>query len=112
MIPAKLCPSSDHPHTEAWAHLMQRKSVVVRNKAGIHCRPSSAILMEAQKFPACRIKVKSRKGESELNSILSLISLGLCCGDEVTVEADGANEKAACEKMAEMFAFEFDFPLV
>lgn len=67
------------------------------------------ILLEARKFPGCKFKIKCANGESDLNSMLSLISLGLTCGDEVTASADGDNEVEACEKIAGLFAYEFDF---
>ncbi|HRR06245.1 MAG TPA: HPr family phosphocarrier protein [Victivallales bacterium] len=89
---------------------MIEKKVTVRNQAGIHCRPSSIILMALQEFPDCRVRIKSKKGDSDLTSILSLISLGLEKGDEVTVIAEGQSEEKACSRIAELFAYEFDFP--
>ena len=88
---------------------MQEKTVTVRNKAGIHCRPSSAILVAAGKFPGVRFEVVAERGKTELKSILDLLALGLQRGDMVTVRAEGADEQAACEKIAELFATEFDF---
>lgn len=87
-----------------------KKTVKVQNRDGIHCRPSSIILLAAKEFPDCKFRVLTRKGESDLTSILSLISLGLECDDEVTVEVSGRDKEAACEKIASLFAFEFDFP--
>ncbi len=89
---------------------MIERKVIIRNQAGIHCRPSSMILMAAQEFQGCTFKVSSKNGDSDLTSILSLISLGLERGSEVTVTADGPSEDAAMEKIAGLFAFEFDFP--
>ncbi|MFZ2654311.1 MAG: HPr family phosphocarrier protein [Victivallales bacterium] len=89
---------------------MVERKIVIRNQAGIHCRPSSMILMAAQEFSGCKFKVASRNGDSDLTSILSLISLGLERGNEVTITADGAEEEAALEKIAHLFSFEFDFP--
>jgi phosphocarrier protein len=83
---------------------------VVENEAGIHCRPSSEILMKRQEYPNCSISISSNKGDADLDSILSLISLGLAQGDNVTVKADGENEEIACKTLAELFAFHFDFP--
>jgi len=89
---------------------MQEKTVVIRNKAGIHCRPSSAIMMAAADFPGTSFLVTTAAGgTTELKSILDLLSLGLQQGDTVTVRATGANEAAACEKIAGLFEKEFDF---
>ncbi len=89
---------------------MFKKTVKIRNTAGIHCRPTSAILLEVQKFPGCRFMISANSGNSELNSMLSLLALGLACGDVVNISAEGANELEACNRIAELFEFEFDFP--
>ncbi|MBO5201633.1 MAG: HPr family phosphocarrier protein [Lentisphaeria bacterium] len=88
---------------------MESKTVIIRNKAGIHCRPSSAIMTVAAKFPGHEFAATSSRGKVNLNSILDLLSMGLQKGDEVTIEVNGPNEKEACEKLAELFATEFDF---
>ena len=88
---------------------MERRTVTIRNKAGIHCRPSSAIMTVAAKFSGHEFTAESKRGKVCLNSILDLLSMGLQKGDEVTIEVQGPNEKEACEKLAELFATEFDF---
>ena len=89
---------------------MTEIQTTVKNEAGIHCRPSSEILMKRQEFPNCNIAVKTEKGDSDLNSILSLISLGLAHGDTVTVQTEGEDEENVCRIMADLFAYHFDFP--
>ena len=89
---------------------MTRIETVVENEAGIHCRPSSEILMKRQEFADCEIRIISDKGETDLNSILSLLSLALSKGDTVTIEANGENEEEACRVLADLFAYHFDFP--
>lgn len=89
---------------------MTEKTVVVKNKAGIHCRPSSEILSAVEKYPGVSFGVKTAKGDCELTSILSLLSLGIQCGDEVTLKVEGPGEETACEEIAGLFSYEFDFP--
>jgi phosphocarrier protein HPr len=88
---------------------MLEKKVTIINEAGIHCRPSSMILMAAQEFTACKFRVISKNGESDLTSILSLISMGLEKGNEITIQADGPDAKTALEKISGLFAFEYDY---
>lgn len=88
---------------------MERKTVTIKNKAGIHCRPSSAIMSVAAKFPGHEFSAESSRGKVNLGSILDLLSMGLRQGDTVTVEVSGPQEKEACEKLAELFETEFDF---
>ncbi len=89
---------------------MAKKTVVIKNRDGIHCRPSSAILTAAGEFSSTQFMLHSDKGESDLSSILSLLCLGLQKGDAVTITATGDRAEEACEKIAGLLEFEFDFP--
>ena len=89
---------------------MAEKTVIVKNRDGIHCRPSSAILTAAAEFGDTQFHLNSEKGESDLGSILSLLCLGLQRGDSVTITTSGTKAEEACEKIAGLFEFEFDFP--
>jgi len=89
---------------------MAEKTVTIKNRDGIHCRPSSAILTAVAEFPGVQFQVICDHGDSDLSSILSLLSLGLQKGDEISITATGENAEAACEKIAGLFEFEFDFP--
>ena len=89
---------------------MATKTVTIRNRDGIHCRPSSAILSAVAEYGNTKFLLQSDKGESDLGSILSLLCLGLQRGDKVTISATGDREEEACTKIADLFEFEFDFP--
>lgn len=89
---------------------MTERTVTVQNEAGIHCRPSSEILLAVQKFPDCTFYVESTQDSVELNSMLSLLGMGLCQGDTVTIRVEGGTEKEACDVISALFAFNFDFP--
>jgi len=88
---------------------MVEKKTIVNNSAGIHCRPSSMILAEVQKFPDHKFCLSSTSGESDLTSILSLLSLGIQCGEEVTLTVEGPNEEEVSDKLSDLLAYEFDF---
>ena len=89
---------------------MVERIVTVQNHAGIHCRPSSEILLAVQKFPDCIFYVEVKGERIELNSMLALLSVGLVEGDEVNIIADGDNEQGACDTVSALFEFNFDFP--
>jgi phosphotransferase system HPr (HPr) family protein len=93
---------------------MLEKAITIENSDGIHCRPSSEILNAANDYPDCEFFVITDDGEeTELNSILALISLGLHRGDQATVrvEGDDDNEEGeALEIIADLFEKHFDFP--
>jgi phosphotransferase system HPr (HPr) family protein len=91
---------------------MTEKKVKIRNKAGIHCRPASVILGKiSSDFPDNTFTlIKEGEEPVELNSILSLISLGLHYQNEAVLKVEGPNEEEACDKIAELLENEFDFP--
>ncbi len=90
---------------------MKEKTVKIKNQAGIHCRPASSILNAISDFPDHEFIVYlPGREDTELNSILSLIALGLQSGDQVTLRVSGPDEESACDKIASLFEFEFDFP--
>ena len=84
--------------------------VKVKNEAGIHCRPSSLIIQKVLDYPECSFNVERSRGEADLTSILTLISLGIKQGEEVKITVNGPDEEEACSEVAELFAYEFDFP--
>lgn len=89
---------------------MISQKITVSNSAGIHCRPASRIMQKAIEFSDCELTLKSSKGDTDLSSILGLISLGLEKGDEVVIYVSGASEEKACKELSELFAFDFDYP--
>ncbi len=91
---------------------MQKRTVVIRNRAGIHCRPSSVILNTVNAdFQGHTFELISSRGEScELNSIMGLLALCLACGDTATLTVSGPREEEAADKIAELLQTEFDFP--
>lgn len=89
---------------------MVEKKVTVKNKAGIHCRPSSVIITVIEQFPEVEFKLISENGTSCMHSILELLALGLQQGDEATLQAKGPNETEACEIVAAALEKEYDFP--
>jgi len=85
------------------------KKVKIRNEAGIHCRPSSLIIRKVTDFSKCSFNLECSKGETDLTSILSLLSLAIELGEEVNITVIGPDEEEACREIAELFACEFDF---
>lgn len=89
---------------------MLEKKIVIRNTAGIHCRPSSVIVSGKDEFPGVTFNVITENGTTDLSGILGLLALGLQCGDEITLQVSGGDEAAALEAIGALFEKEFDFP--
>ena len=91
---------------------MKERVFTVRNKAGIHCRPSSVILNAINTdYPDHTFFVSTSDGqEVELNSILALISLGMTVGTRAMLRVEGPEEGKAIQKIGDLFENEFEFP--
>ena len=90
---------------------MQKRTVCIKNAAGIHCRPASVILNAVNSdFPGTQFTLIASGEEIELNGILALISLGLCCGSSAELCAEGGDEAKALQVIGDLFEKEFDFP--
>ena len=89
---------------------MTERTATIRNEYGIHVRPSSVIAKSAQGYDGI-VEVTSAKGVTvNIRNILSLISLGLTCGQTVTLHVTGPDEEATAAKMVALFETHFDFP--
>ena len=80
---------------------MVKKSIFVKNKTGLHARPASDFVHAASKFSS---KIKIRRAgeedeEADAKSIILLLSLGLCQGEEVEIIAKGDDEQEAVDAL-------------
>lgn len=78
----------------------------VINETGIHARPASVLTKEASDFVS---DIKIVKGDviADGKSIINILSMGLKKGDEVTIEAEGVDEKTALEHIKKLFENKF-----
>lgn len=75
----------------------------ITNPAGIHARPAGDIARAAQNYNST-ITLTNEKGEScELDHLLSLMLLGVKCGEKVIVSAEGSDAEKAVEKLRRIF---------
>ena len=85
--------------------------MTIRNKAGIHCRPSGVILNAIRdEFPDHRFRLAAKGSEIELESMLDLLSLGLSRGTEARLIVEGPDSDKALKRIGDLFEYEFDFP--
>lgn len=83
---------------------MEAKAVV-KNKVGLHARPAAMFVQEAMKHK-CRIIVESQGKKADAKSILQVLSLGVKCGQEVTVRAEGEGEQNAVQSLLALLEME------
>ena len=88
---------------------MTTVKATIRNEAGIHCRPSAAIVKMAGPYPG-EITVVSESGRCDLKSIMGLLSLGLGPGEKISLKVKGPGEKEFASRLKTLFETHFDFP--
>ncbi len=82
------------------------RRVVVTHPPGIHARPSLAIVKTVRRF---RSKVRIRAGDQEADAreILEVMSLGVPCGTELILSAEGPDAESVLDVLAQLFAENF-----
>jgi phosphotransferase system HPr (HPr) family protein len=88
---------------------MVEGNAVIKNEAGIHCRPTAVIMKAAREYPG-RITVSGAHGVSTLQSALELMMLSLEQGARVTIQVEGPEEETVLRRFVQLFETEFDFP--
>ncbi len=78
---------------------MVSKTTIVKNPSGIHARPASLFVQEASKYESSITVGKVGGDAKDAKSILMVMSLGMICGCEIVIAADGADEAAAVDAL-------------
>lgn len=81
---------------------MKAFSYVIKDEIGIHARPAGQLVNEAKKYEST-IMVKCGEKSADAKKLIALMSMGVKCGDEVEVTADGADEEQAYLEMKTFF---------
>ncbi|MBP3337364.1 MAG: HPr family phosphocarrier protein [Clostridia bacterium] len=77
---------------------MISKAIVVQNQVGLHARPATFFIQKSNEFKSS-IWVEKDERRVNAKSLLGVLSLGITKGTEVTVIADGADEKEAVDAL-------------
>ena len=85
---------------------MISKKVVLNNNDGLHARAAALFVREANKF-ASDINLEAHGDKVNGKSIIGIMSLGAFSGEEIVIEAEGADEEEAVEKLAHIVEKEF-----
>lgn len=85
---------------------MQRLSITIHNKAGLHARPASMFVQTANKF-ASDLQVEYGTKDANAKSILQVLSLGVEQNVEITITAEGDDDQAALLALEELIQNNF-----
>ena len=85
---------------------MISRDIVIINTSGLHARPATFFIQKANSFKS---GIWVEKGDRKVNakSLLGVLSLGIVCGTEINIIADGADEESAVETLAELVNSKF-----
>jgi phosphocarrier protein len=86
---------------------MVERIVPVTNRAGIHARPAALLVQTAKDFTSA---IYLEKDGDRINgkSIMGIITLGAAYGTKINIIAEGADEQAAVDALAHLFASKFE----
>ncbi len=82
---------------------MEAIDIKINAKTGIHARPASEIVKLAKGYKSTVNIVKGDK-KGNCASIIGILALGLQNGTEVSVTAEGEDEKEAAKAVADFIA--------
>jgi phosphocarrier protein len=85
---------------------MVSKEIVVQNQVGLHARPATFFIQKANEFTSS-IWISREERKVNAKSLLGVLSLGVTRGMSVTLIAEGADEEAAIDELANLVATNF-----
>lgn len=77
------------------------KTLVIKNATGLHARPAGMFVKKASEFTST-VEIIAKGKTVNAKSIMGIMSLGLGQGQEIVIKADGADQEAAVEALAEL----------
>ncbi len=86
---------------------MVELETTIRNRAGIHARPSAMIAQTAIKFSS-RIFLEKNGNKINAKSIMGIITLAASFGSKLRITAEGTDEVAAAEAIKALFESGFN----
>jgi phosphocarrier protein len=85
---------------------MPEKTVIIKNKVGLHARPASVFVQTASKFSST-ITVTCNDQTANAKSILNILTLGAHQGAEITIITEGEDAKEALTALVELIENNF-----
>lgn len=77
---------------------MYKKEVVVQNQIGLYARPATYFIQKANEFKSSIwVEIEDRRVNAK--SLLGILSLGVQCGTQIDIIADGEDEEQAVDAL-------------
>lgn len=75
---------------------MKSFNYVIKDEVGIHARPAGLLAKEAKKYASVITIIKGEQS-AVATKLMAVMSLGVKCGEEVTIQVEGEDEATACD---------------
>lgn len=86
---------------------MKQITTTLTNPVGLHARPAAQMVKAAAKFKS-KITLEGNGRKADAKSIIMVLGMGLRQNDVITISAEGADEEAAIEILAELVKQRFN----
>lgn len=86
---------------------MNRIIVTLNNSTGLHARPATLVVKEANKFKS-KITIKKGEKSSDSKRIMEVLALDAQKGDTLEIIADGPDETEALKALKELIENNFN----
>ncbi|MBP3361806.1 MAG: HPr family phosphocarrier protein [Clostridia bacterium] len=81
---------------------MKQFNYVIKDKIGIHARPAGLLTKKAKEFES-EVTIECSGKSTSATRLMSVMSMGIKCGDSVTVTVCGADEEKAASELEDFF---------
>lgn len=85
---------------------MYSKEIVVQNQVGLHARPATFFIQKANEFTSS-VWISKEERKVNAKSLLGVLSLGVTRGTLITILAEGSDEEAAVNELANLVQTNF-----
>ena len=86
---------------------MYTQVVTVKNEVGLHAKPATYFIQKANEFQS-GIWVEKDERRVNAKSLLGILSLGIVQNTDITLIADGADEKTAVDALVALIEADFE----
>lgn len=86
---------------------MEKITLRLKNKDGLHARPAAVFVQEANKFDS-EIEIEFQGMKVNGKSIIGIMSLGAFYGEDITIVARGRDEEDAVKALENLIISGFE----
>lgn len=80
---------------------MPERTVVLPNESGLHARPAKVFARRAKEKP-CDVRISKGERDADAKSVLSVLTLDVVQGDEITIHTDGEDAETALDDLIDL----------